>query len=52
MKTISFAVPCYNSAAYMEKCIDPGRAVDGSSFIVILGDILKSAQKQDHIVAY
>ncbi len=22
MKTISFAVPCFNSAAYMEKCVD------------------------------
>ena len=22
MKTISFAVPCYNSANYMEKCVD------------------------------
>ena len=22
MKTISFAVPCYNSAAYMDKCIE------------------------------
>ena len=22
MKTISFAVPCYNSAAYMDTCIE------------------------------
>ena len=22
MKLLSFAIPCYNSAAYMEKCVD------------------------------
>ncbi|GFI57192.1 putative glycosyltransferase EpsJ [Muribaculaceae bacterium] len=22
MKLLSFAVPCYNSAAYMEKCVE------------------------------
>jgi glycosyltransferase involved in cell wall biosynthesis len=29
MKTITFAVPCYNSAAYMEKCVDSLLSCDG-----------------------
>ena len=36
MKLLSIAVPCYNSAAYMRKCIDsllPG-GEDGESIIV------------------
>ena len=34
MKTISFAVPCYNSAAYMDKCIESLLACDDG-----LGDV-------------
>lgn len=29
MKTISFAIPCYNSAEYMDKCIESILACDG-----------------------
>ena len=37
MKTISFAVPCYNSAAYMDKCIESLLACDeGKNDIEIL----------------
>ena len=33
MKTISFAVPCYNSAGYMDKCIESLLACGGSQGI-------------------
>ena len=41
MKTISFAVPCYNSAAYMDKCIESLLACDegkGDIEILIVDD--------------
>ena len=41
MKTITFAVPCYNSAAYMDKCIESLLACDdgrGDIQIVIVDD--------------
>lgn len=37
MKTISFAVPCYNSASYMEKCVD-SLLVCGDDIEIILVD--------------
>lgn len=37
MKTISFAVPCYNSADYMEKCVD-SLLVCGDDIEIILVD--------------
>lgn len=36
VKTITFAVPCYNSAAYMDKCIESILAFDDSDDIEIL----------------
>ena len=37
MKTITFAIPCYNSEAYMDKCIESILAFDdGRSDIEIL----------------
>ena len=30
MKTISFAIPCYNSAEYMDKCIESILACGGA----------------------
>ncbi|MEE8722481.1 MAG: glycosyltransferase family A protein [Eggerthellaceae bacterium] len=41
MKTITFAIPCYNSAAYMDKCIESILACDdgrGDFEIVIVDD--------------
>ena len=38
MKTISFAVPCYNSAAYMEKCIDSLLSCGNDIEILIVND--------------
>lgn len=42
MKTISFAIPCYNSAAYMDKCIESILACDeegrGDIEILIVND--------------
>lgn len=38
MKLISFAVPCYNSAAYMRKCIDSLLAGGDSVEIIIVDD--------------
>ena len=37
MKTISFVIPCYNSAEYMDKCIESILAVDdGTGDIEVL----------------
>ena len=38
MKLISFAVPCYNSAAYMEKCIDSLLVFKEDVEIIIVND--------------
>ncbi|MBR5260167.1 MAG: glycosyltransferase family 2 protein [Eggerthellaceae bacterium] len=38
MKTISFAVPCYNSAAYMDKCIETLLACGDDVEILIVND--------------
>lgn len=38
MKTISFAVPCYNSAAYMDKCIHSLLACGNDIEILIVND--------------
>lgn len=38
MKTISFAVPCYNSAEYMDKCIESLLACGDDIEIVIVDD--------------
>ena len=38
MKTISFAVPCYNSAAYMDKCIESLLACGDDIEIIIVDD--------------
>lgn len=38
MKTLSFVVPCYNSAAYMNKCIDSLLACGGDVEIIIVND--------------
>ncbi|MFR4999064.1 MAG: glycosyltransferase family 2 protein [Slackia sp.] len=42
MKTVSFAIPCYNSAAYMDKCIESILACDedgrGDIEIIIVDD--------------
>ena len=37
-KTISFAVPCYNSAAYMDKCIESLLACGSDVEILIIND--------------
>lgn len=38
MKTISFAIPCYNSAAYMDKCIESILACGDDIEILIVND--------------
>ena len=38
MKLISFAVPCYNSAEYMEKCIDSLLKAGEEAEILIVND--------------
>ena len=38
MKTISFAIPCYNSAAYMEKCIESILSCGDDIEILIVND--------------
>lgn len=38
MKTITFAIPCYNSAAYMDKCIESLLAVGDDIEIIIVND--------------
>ena len=38
MKTITFAVPCYNSAAYMDKCIESLLACGDDIEILIVND--------------
>ena len=38
MKLLSFAIPCYNSAAYMEKCIKSCLAVGDVVEIIIVDD--------------
>ncbi|HIW76232.1 MULTISPECIES: glycosyltransferase family 2 protein [Gordonibacter] len=38
MKTLSFAVPCYNSAAYMDKCIESLLACGDDIEIIIVDD--------------
>lgn len=38
MKTVSFVVPCYNSAAYMSKCIDSLLACGSDIEIIIVND--------------
>lgn len=38
MKLLSFAVPCYNSAAYMEKCVDSLLAGGEDVEIIIVND--------------
>ena len=38
MKLISFAVPCYNSQAYMEKCIDSLLATGDDDIEIIIID--------------
>jgi glycosyltransferase involved in cell wall biosynthesis len=38
MKFITFAVPCYNSAAYMEKCIDSLLVAGDDAEIIIVND--------------
>lgn len=38
MKTISFAIPCYNSAAYMDKCIESLLACGDDIEIIIVDD--------------
>ena len=38
MKHITFAVPCYNSAAYMEKCIESLLAGGDGIEIIIVND--------------
>ena len=43
MKLISFAVPCYNSAEYMEKCIDSLLKADG-----IDSSDLKVKKEEEH----
>ena len=37
MKLLSIAVPCYNSAAYMEKCVD-SLLVGGDDVEIIIVD--------------
>ena len=39
MKLITFAVPCYNSAAYMEKCVD-SLLTGGEDIEIILVDTI------------
>ncbi len=38
MKTVSFAVPCYNSASYMDKCIESLLACGDDIEIIIVDD--------------
>ena len=38
MKTVSFAVPCYNSAAYMDTCIESLLACGDDVEIIIVDD--------------
>lgn len=38
MKKITFAVPCYNSAAYMEKCVDSILTARGEDVEILLVD--------------
>ena len=38
MKLLSFAIPCYNSAAYMEKCIKSCLAGGDDVEIIIVDD--------------
>lgn len=38
MKTISFAIPCYNSAAYMDKCIESCLACGEDIEVIIVDD--------------
>ena len=38
MKTVSFAVPCYNSADYMDKCIESLLACGDDVEVLIVDD--------------
>ena len=38
MKIITFAVPCYNSEAYMEKCVDSLLKAGEDAEILIVDD--------------
>ena len=38
MKLLSFAIPCYNSAAYMEKCIKSVMAGGEDVEVIIVDD--------------
>ena len=38
MKLITFAIPCYNSAEYMEKCIDSLLKAGEEAEILIVND--------------
>ena len=38
MKLITFAVPCYNSAAYMDKCIESLLLAGGDAQIILVND--------------
>ena len=38
MKLLSFAIPCYNSAAYMEKCIQSVLAGGEDVEVIIVDD--------------
>ena len=44
MKTISFVVPCYNSAAYMDKCIESLLKCGDDIEVIIVND---GSQKDD-----
>ena len=48
MKTISFAVPCYNSAAYMDTCIESILKCGDDIEILIVDD---GSTKDDTAVA-
>ena len=49
MKTVSFAVPCYNSADYMDKCIESLLACGDDVEVLIVddGSTDNTAQKAD-----
>lgn len=38
MKTVSFAIPCYNSAAYMDRCIESVLALGDDIEVIIVND--------------
>ena len=45
MKSITFAIPCYNSAAYMDKCIESILACGGDKGVDDIKD--DTAEKAD-----